>query len=773
MAEVLRFKLNNKYRNPVSLSAENGNIFSGRNEELRKLKSIITSRTSATVLVGGVRGVGKTTFVRECLRQVKERDGDGHIIADISFADFNEEIDPQKLREKVLKLLIRSLYFALEEDERDEDLKSLYDKTYYSELKETNLIELARDIEASSKETETTERVFKFTVSEEVVKLAKVVLAGVIGTGGSVASVVALDGWWMIGALTAVAALVAMVFKANWETKETTSTENQAIKRASVKSGTSGIAALDLSADTLEIKLREVLEGIASSGKKVIFVVDELDKLSDDGEHLSDHAVFKIIKPLKNLFSLSHAIFLFIGADDFFDRLENERKTNPYSASYTLFTDKLFLTSMYYQDVSALIDTYKEGECLVGDEVTYNKFKAFISWEAKNHIFDTHNLLDSYSEYDGEGNIFVSIKEDDKLNKGNIQEDWETAAGLQVFVAATFENRRYPGINRINEKLYLTLREVSQEAYDTYQVERIDDDYFGILSEVQQKKLKIDSLPAKDREDFDGAIEDLLLRMERSGYAEISEEKDTDDNQKEFTRYTYELSDTEFPNETEIRERNKQLGFEKEYLVEFDALSDQKVKLSRTNLEAFETYAKEYTRFSKIAEPIKTEGRNREPKSRIVQLTERIQSVRQELREAVFKEIVEGVIEDVGGTKLSSAVSETPGQTMWDADPNLSNFYNHLHTKVNEDHYIVIGRGGKYVLVTLDFDQELQDVYLKTSYMKRRNAKTKIINVLYDAEISTKSRQMKWSEIRAKEDFSDTDAFAKKLKDQAKQYLPS
>ena len=770
MSEILRFKLNNDYRNPVSVEAAQS-IFGGRDEEIKKLKNIITKRKSATTIIGGLRGVGKTSFVRECLRQVRSEGKYDLVIADMSFADFNEKADSRILREKVLKSLIRSLYFALSEEDKnnDKDLESLYNKTYYSELKETNLLELAKTEDISSENTHSTQYTYKIAVSGEVVKIINIIFSSFLGIGGFWATAKYIGGLQSIFlGLIIFSIIIFLISKFGFELKKDDTTENKTLDRASVKVDTSGIAVFDLSADTLEISLRQIL---CKTKKKVVFVIDELDKLSDESETLADHAIFQIIKPLKNLFSLSNAIFLFIGADDFFDKLEKEKILNPYSASHTIFTDRIFLQSMYYAEINKLIDSYKKESFLTGGEKVYKQFKAFIGWTAKNHIFDTHNLIDSYTVYGDLGDAYVSVKEDDQVSKGNIQGDWEIAAGLQIFIAATFENRRYPGINRLNEKLYLTLREVGQMLYDDYKITITNDDYFSVLTVDRQSKLKIDDLPSEDYENFEGAIEDLLLRMERSGFVDISEKSDVDQDKKTITGKIYELSSTDFPDEEEIREKNKQLSFEIDYLKAFNDLTAKKEILERDGWSVFEKYTKEYTRLQKIVDPIKNEQKNREPKSRIVNLTERVRAINEELRGGIFKEMIDVISKEIGVSEISIIHSST-GQPIWDTDPNLKKFYSDFYESANDSSYKILEHDNRYVLLGLDFSQNLQDAYLKcATHLQRRSAKTKIINVIFDDDIKNKSGQMKWSEIRAKSDFSDTRLVYKNIKGQIKKYF--
>jgi hypothetical protein len=59
------------------------------------------------------------------------------------------------------------------------------------------------------------------------------------------------------------------------------------------------------------------------------------------------------------------------------------KTSKPYSGIHTLFTDRVFLSPLYYRDVAAVIDSFKDGEVTEGGTETYEKFKYYIGWKAK------------------------------------------------------------------------------------------------------------------------------------------------------------------------------------------------------------------------------------------------------------------------------------------------------------------------------------------------------------------------------------------------------
>lgn len=772
MAEVLRIKLNRKFRNPVEAESS-ASTFCGREHELSRLKHTVSNRPSAAILISGVRGVGKTSFVREALRQLKSEKSSGDIAAAyISFADVDCS-DPKLLRERVLKTLIRALYFALDpSDRKEEEITALYDKTYFSSLKSTGLLELATSKEIEEKRGTVREQKISFSITESVVQLARLILGSVFALAGLsfAANAIATRsiGIGVVAALFFLAILAALKLKV--ESTTTNSEENTARDEVTTKTNTSKSAVYDLSADALEIQLEQVLAALTAKGKKVVFVIDELDKLAVDG---ASHPIYEVVRPLKNLFNLSKSIFVFVGADDFYDYLEQERVTNPYSSSHTLFTDKLFLSSLYHDEVKQLIDSYKE-EVKVGDENTYAQFKAYISWEARNHVFDVHRLLDDFATYDGTDNeMYVSVVEKDDVRRGNIPDNWETVAGLQLFIAITFDYYRRTGANRFSEKLFLTLREVAQIYSENLDITVEDNDYLGILSEEAQNKLKIDEshLTDDERQDLDGAIEDFLkrmLRVEERDFAEHTQKTRTDVSDpakpKEIKIDYYELMDTTFPSEDAIRERNKKLSFEIEFLDAFKELKEMQGNAKAAGWQSGAAYDKEITTFSKMADRISQEQKNREPKSIVVKMTEDVVELKEEWRTKIFGDLFSQMVTDSGATEnsgtdpslLERAKTEMPG---------VASYFEYLNTGVNGAYYGLLHKGDKWALLQLDFEPKEQDEYLKIPLTPRKKAPLKCINVTTGSGFKpTKKGQTKWVEESVRQDFSDLTSLGNRVK---------
>ena len=109
MAEVIRLALKARFREP--LPGEVG--YTGREKELAALEDLIANRTSATVLVAGQRGVGKTALVSEALTRAEKRSPDLVVVRIALPHVYSGDDDAVELRSRVLRGLSRAFYFAV------------------------------------------------------------------------------------------------------------------------------------------------------------------------------------------------------------------------------------------------------------------------------------------------------------------------------------------------------------------------------------------------------------------------------------------------------------------------------------------------------------------------------------------------------------------------------------------------------------------------------------------------------------------------------------
>ena len=138
------------------------NRFVGRSMELSKLVSIFGSRESASVLVAGYRGAGKTALVEEALRRATQPGK--RIVVRLTPPHLGNG-EPAQIRAQVLRSLARGLHFATaSRDDVAESTKTqireIYDKTYLTELESTRLLESMASTESRAAHTTTLKTAF-------------------------------------------------------------------------------------------------------------------------------------------------------------------------------------------------------------------------------------------------------------------------------------------------------------------------------------------------------------------------------------------------------------------------------------------------------------------------------------------------------------------------------------------------------------------------------------------------------------------------------------
>lgn len=517
MTTNLRIRLTPGYREPLSSGAG----FVGRESELAQLVAVLRDRPSATVLVSGHRGVGKTTLVDEALRRTEKP---ATVIARLSLPHIEpgEDHSSRDLRGQILRSLTRSLYFALKALKAVDkgvlsQAQTLYDKTYLKDLQESGQLEALT--QAETRQVEAVRRENHFDPGKVLgVVLGAVGAGAVAAVGIGLAAIIGTDHGAVWGVLAFVLVLACSIAAGISATKVKTE-ERSATEQVLKKRSATQVGSFDLSPETLEFELKGLLGDMDAAGLRPIFVIDELDKLevrsTESADALEQHAIFLILSCLKNFFTLGSGIFIFISGEDFYARLEESDETETYSLAHTLFTDRVFVHVLQWRDVEQLIDNLVASP--PDDAQTYARFRNYLCWESRNHAFDLLTRVGDYvADYDGDTPILVAHESsavDGRWHEGNLPSDWILAAGLQKIVGATFDESARPGgrAERFNQALWLLL-------LDTAKALARD----GVMTvpvagyELEPSRWT-EHLGDRDLDDLAGAIDRLLARAERYG----------------------------------------------------------------------------------------------------------------------------------------------------------------------------------------------------------------------------------------------------------------
>jgi len=154
------------------------------------------------------------------------------------------------------------------------------------------------------------------------------------------------------------------------------------------------------SVDYLELLFERWLR--KQTEKKLVFVIDELDKVIDD-------KALKLIKEYKNLFSRSLAIFIFITGQDAYSLTEKDRELKAEEGGIfpTLFTHVYYLPIPNRKDLEKYLDNiFSEREDVSNED--YRQLKHYLLFRAKNDFFALKNLINDLAHIE-KGKIFFDI----------------------------------------------------------------------------------------------------------------------------------------------------------------------------------------------------------------------------------------------------------------------------------------------------------------------------------------------------------------------------
>lgn len=376
---------------------ETPGVYVGREHELQSLQSTLLNNDSASVLISSVRGVGKTSFVHKALSTAGNKIrpifvNAGHVMSSCAEEDLpsKEESLPKR---KLLNSLIRSAYFEFEN--HDSEIKDLYYKAIgkFKEYKSTQ----ESEEKISEKEIGLTK---EFNI-RHVIAISGAVLA----TAGIMSEI-----WWIkiIGILGTVSIPIPFI----WNTKLT----NKLRKILGQET------VLENSNDYIELLFERWLK--RQKDKKLVFVIDELDKIADETQAL------KLIKEYKNLFSRSFAKFIFITGEDAYLLTEKDRglKAEEGGIFPTLFTHVYYLPLPMTDDLEKYFSDIFSEKDSVSDEED-KQLKNYLLFRAKNDFFSLKNLINDLVHIE-DNKIFFdidSMRDYDRL--------FEEAAKLYIYGA--------------------------------------------------------------------------------------------------------------------------------------------------------------------------------------------------------------------------------------------------------------------------------------------------------------------------------------------------
>jgi hypothetical protein len=346
--------------------------FDDRNEShvIRKdmdfILDFLRRRAEGSLLISGRRGVGKTNLIFSAIYTAKSELRSSNItmipvIVNATDFKYDEDQTPQdedpiestepKFKRNILKNIIRKLYLETKkipakEDEKvtqnssttsvvgkkDEGLasslgiSSLYDRSQANKFERTS----TSDQIENEKLTEERKSSVNINLSKEFFIIILSAISGLITQFTEALS-----------SLKSIILPITLLIPAIVIGVEYTRSKTQ-LKEQSEELKNSSFYKYDYDVPTLEFELQTALERLKALKYRIVFVIDELDKLIPK-------QVITVLTSLKTLINHGSSIFIFITDDDFFRKLELMSADR--SEFYTLFPQKIFLQRPDFAEV--------------------------------------------------------------------------------------------------------------------------------------------------------------------------------------------------------------------------------------------------------------------------------------------------------------------------------------------------------------------------------------------------------------------------------------
>jgi len=384
-----------------------------------------------------------------------------------------KEVDPKSIIEN----LIRRLYTAVryredpegEMGEIKEHVENLYKKAVSKEFKLTqslvkNRERIEEEEEEIAKETLLDEKIFHIVIFMAFWTLGAIILTSNLTPQDWIKKLVGLLSTFPIP--YTVNCVVNLIYRKRKVRKER--------KEASLK--TEELYQLDNKIGNLEFDLEQIHNEITSNGMKLVYVIDELDKLEKD-------VVKELLKYFKNLFTLSDALFIFIGGEELYN-IGREKKKNSKSEGnsgsrgqeeenselyrqkeYTYFTSRYFLSRPLYPDLSRFFDEIVEdwGGLAEKEKETFERSLLF---DAKNDYFDLKTRIrDKITRFE-DGKPVIEINKEELLSPYE-QRKKGCIRLLPLLVEGKYLSHEHSKWQE-NEKLFRVIFEQADKIYDSY-----------------------------------------------------------------------------------------------------------------------------------------------------------------------------------------------------------------------------------------------------------------------------------------------------------------
>ncbi|KAA3642901.1 MAG: ATP-binding protein [Chloroflexi bacterium] len=372
----------------IERNFESKGLFSGRKTELSKLINEIRNKTSGSILISGHRGVGKTSLAYYAI-SVAMNNSNSIIPVVLNAAQLEiESLNKDVEAKRILENLIRRLYSATRQHNQlktDNAIKELYRKAIASEFTQEENIQHLRENKKNVARKSSLEIQIHEIGLKSIFIVGSWIISGLVFFGQLLPSnnLNALIAFLLAIPIPVVINYYYSVVKSSEETEQLSIKADQVYK-------------LDNSVGNLEFDLEKIHRDISNRGNKVVYLIDELDKLNRNN-------VEEILKYFKTLFTLSDAIFIFVGGEELYSiGASNDKLGINRPPEYTYFTSRYFITRPLWSDISSFLDNIIQETDINSNAL--NDFKRALCFEATNDFFELRQTVkDRIDAYDKDG----------------------------------------------------------------------------------------------------------------------------------------------------------------------------------------------------------------------------------------------------------------------------------------------------------------------------------------------------------------------------------
>lgn len=367
--------------------------YSGRNIELNMLTNEILRGKKGSILISGYRGVGKTSLVYKSLWDVLNRE-DKTIIVFLNAtqleAGFSSKIDEDSKSNprKILENLIRGLFITISrENSLNEEIKEKIEELY----KIATASSFGKSEELKNQKSLIQEKANELYIDLSLEKTQLIYVSSWI-----LSTLLQFSQFFPYDVLNKLAPLM-VAFPApiliNLLYKKSIISRD----KESLEKDVDIMYQYDASLNNLEFDLEHIHRKIESSNIKLVYVIDELDKLERN-------IIEEIMNYFKNLFNLSEALFIFIGGEELYDFNSINKKNSNIDIlrdkNYTYFTAKYFVSRPSWPDLqNYFVDIIYSNE--INNPIDLEELERMLCFDAKNDFFDLKKYIrDKITDFD-------------------------------------------------------------------------------------------------------------------------------------------------------------------------------------------------------------------------------------------------------------------------------------------------------------------------------------------------------------------------------------